>query len=160
MKISVLEPLGIPNQDLVDAIAGALEAAGIQDAEIFTHEDRAEDAESLIARSGDADAVVLSNIPYPAQVMEANPNLKYVCVAFTGFDHVDMEYCRNRGIQVSNCAGYSTSAPRLAWWALSWRERSSALSVLALLACGWPALPRLSVARCMPTAARPNRWRA
>ena len=110
MKISVLEPLGIPNQDLVDAIAGALEAAGIQDAEIVTHEDRAEDAESLIARSGDADAVVLSNIPYPAQVMEANPNLKYVCVAFTGFDHVDMEYCRNRGIQVSNCAGYSTSA--------------------------------------------------
>ena len=110
MKISVLEPLGIPNQDLVDAIAGALEAAGIQDAEIVTHEDRAEDAESLMARCGDADAVVLSNIPYPAQVMEANPNLKYVCVAFTGFDHVDMEYCRSRGIQVSNCAGYSTSA--------------------------------------------------
>ena len=67
MKISVLEPLGIPNQDLVDAIAGALEAAGIQDVEIITHADRAEDAESLIARSGDADAVVLSNIPYPAQ---------------------------------------------------------------------------------------------
>jgi D-3-phosphoglycerate dehydrogenase len=42
--------------------------------------------------------------------MEQCPKLKYICVAFTGYDHVDMAYCRERGILVSNCAGYSTSA--------------------------------------------------
>lgn len=33
-----------------------------------------------------------------------------ICVAFTGVDHVDIEYCKERGIRVCNCAGYSTSA--------------------------------------------------
>ena len=42
--------------------------------------------------------------------MEKCPSLKYICVAFTGYDHVDMEYCREKGITVSNCAGYSTAA--------------------------------------------------
>ena len=42
--------------------------------------------------------------------MEHCPELKMVCVAFTGVDHVDIEYCRERGITVCNCAGYSTVA--------------------------------------------------
>ena len=33
-----------------------------------------------------------------------------VCVAFTGTDHVDLEYCRRHNITVSNCAGYATDA--------------------------------------------------
>ena len=42
--------------------------------------------------------------------MERCPNLKMISVAFTGVDHVDMDYCRERGILVSNCAGYSNTA--------------------------------------------------
>ena len=42
--------------------------------------------------------------------MESCPSLKMVCVAFTGVDHVDIDYCREKGITVCNCAGYSTSA--------------------------------------------------
>lgn len=107
MKLAVLEPLGIPDADLRALLEKATAAA---DVEIVTYPDRREDEASLIERSADADIVVVSNIAYPASVMERNPNLKYVCVAFTGFDHVDMAYCRERGIQVSNCAGYSTVA--------------------------------------------------
>ena len=33
-----------------------------------------------------------------------------ICVAFTGVDLVDIEYCREKGIRVCNCAGYSTVA--------------------------------------------------
>ncbi len=107
MKIAVLEPLGIPEADLRSLI---LNAAGDADVELITYTDRKEDEATLTERSGDADVVVVSNIAYPASVMEKNPNLKYVCVAFTGYDHVDMAYCREHGIQVSNCAGYSTVA--------------------------------------------------
>lgn len=107
MKIAVLEPLGIPDADLRDLI---LKVVGTADVELITYPDRKVDEATLIERSGDADIVVLSNIAYPASVMQQNPNLKYVCVAFTGYDHVDMAYCREKGIQVSNCAGYSTVA--------------------------------------------------
>ncbi len=106
MKLVILEPLGIADETLVSM---AQEACG--DAmELVYYNTRREDAETLIERSKDADAVVLSNFQYRREVMEHCPNLKYICVAFTGYDHVDMEYCRERGIQVSNCAGYSTVA--------------------------------------------------
>ena len=107
MKIAVLEPLGISDESLRGLLAKATEG---HDAEVITYPDRKEDEAALIERSADADIVVVSNIKYPASVMEKNPNLKYVCVAFTGYDHVDMAYCREHGIQVSNCAGYSTVA--------------------------------------------------
>ncbi len=107
MKIAVLEPLGIPDEALRALLEKAVEGQG---AEIVTYPDRKVDEATLAERSADADIVVLSNIKYPGSVMQKNPNLKYVCDAFTGFDHIDMAYCREHGIQVSNCAGYSTVA--------------------------------------------------
>ena len=105
MKIVLLEPLGIPDEVLVEKVG---EAAG--DNEVIYYNTRREDTETLIERSRDADAVVLSNFKFSREVMEKCPHLKYICVAFTGYDHVDMDYARERGIAVSNCAGYSTSA--------------------------------------------------
>ncbi|MGE4548749.1 MAG: NAD(P)-dependent oxidoreductase [Intestinibacillus sp.] len=106
MKVVFLEPLGIPQQTLRE---GAEKAIGGR-MEVVCHDTRAEDVPTLIERSKDADAVVLSNFAYRREVMEHCPNLKLVCVAFTGVDHVDVAYCRERGITVCNCAGYSTAA--------------------------------------------------
>lgn len=106
MKIVFLEPLGIPTEELKEKVEKKIGNA----AEVIFHESRKEDTKTLIERSKDADIVVLSNFKYPKEVMEHCPNLKYICVAFTGYDHVDMDYCRKNGIKVSNCAGYSTSA--------------------------------------------------
>lgn len=106
MKLAVLEPLGIPDDILFEKISAVVGDR----MEIICYENRKEDIDTLIERSRDADAVVLSNFKYPKEVMEQCPNLKYICVAFTGYDHVDMDYCRKRGILVSNCAGYSTTA--------------------------------------------------
>lgn len=106
MKINFLEPLGIAHQLLEDTIGKYVG----EEHQITYFSDRKEDEESLIERSGDADIVVLSNIKYSRKVMENNPNLKMICVAFTGVDHIDLEYCKEKGIDVCNCSGYSTSA--------------------------------------------------
>lgn len=106
MKLVLLEPLGIPQNTLVtmarEAVAGQMD--------VVAYDTRTEDIPTLIERSRDADAVVLSNFPYRRDVLAHCPNLKYIDVAFTGVDHVDIDYCRERGIHVSNCAGYSTVA--------------------------------------------------
>ncbi len=106
MKLVFLEPLGIPQQKLE---AMAREKLGDR-AELVFYDTRAEDAPTLIARSQDADIVVLSNFKYREEVLSQCPKLKMICVAFTGVDHVDMAYCRAYGITVCNCAGYSTVA--------------------------------------------------
>lgn len=106
MKVTFLEPLGISGEKLQ---AMAEEALGGR-AEVTYYDTRIEDAEGLIQRSQGADCVVLSNFKYGREVISRCPDLKMICVAFTGVDHVDVEYCRGRGIAVCNCAGYSTVA--------------------------------------------------
>lgn len=106
MKIVVLEPLGIAQTQLAEILE---EKVGGR-AQITYFPDRQEDVETLVERSMDADIVVLSNLPYPKEVLEQCPNLKAIVVAFTGVDHVAMDYCRNHQITVCNCAGYSTAA--------------------------------------------------
>lgn len=106
MKVVFLEPLGIARELLEKKVNAVL----ADNHEIIYYDNRVEDANTLIERSKDADIVVLSNFQYRKEVMEHCDNLKMVCVAFTGVDHVDVEYCKERGITVCNCAGYSTVA--------------------------------------------------
>lgn len=72
--------------------------------------DRREDEASLVERMADADIAVISNIKLPASVLGACRKLKYLSVAFTGLDHIDLQYCDEHGIKVQNAAGYSTTA--------------------------------------------------
>ena len=106
MKIAFLEPLGIPQSELEETVRAAVGAGP----ELVFYPDRKTDADTLIARCAGADAVVLSNFPLRREVLEKCPQLKMICVAFTGVDHVDLEYCREKGVTVCNCAGYSTVA--------------------------------------------------
>lgn len=104
MKITLLEPLGIPAEVLKD-YAARLEAMGHS----FTaYDTRETDPAILLERTGDADIAILANTPYPASVVEAAPKLKLLNVAFTGVDHVALDACRKKGVQVCNAAGYST----------------------------------------------------
>ena len=84
MKITLLEPLGIPAQ-VLEQYKARLEAKGHS----FTaYGDKTTDPAELILRTGDSDIAIIANNPYPAQVVEAAPNLKMLDVAFTGIDHV------------------------------------------------------------------------
>ena len=42
------------------------------------------------------------------EVMDKMPNLKYIATRSTGYDHIDLEYARSKGIQVSNVPGYGS----------------------------------------------------
>ena len=72
--------------------------------------DRREDEDTLVKRMHEADAAVISNIKLPAAVLSQCPKLRYLSVAFTGLDHIDLAYCKEHGITVQNAAGYSTTA--------------------------------------------------
>ena len=111
MKVVFLEPLGISRESLEAQMQESLKhLKGSEKPEIVYYDDRKTDTETLIKRSQGADCVVLSNFKYGRDVMEACPDLKMICVAFTGVDHVDIAYCKEKGIRVCNCAGYSTVA--------------------------------------------------
>lgn len=106
MNIACIEPLGI-NKDHFECLKEEFAAAGHS----FTYYmDRREDAATLTERMRDADVVVVSNIKLPAEVLTECPRLKYLSVAFTGLDHIDLNYCNGHGIKVQNAAGYSTTA--------------------------------------------------
>ena len=106
MKIVVLEPLGVSGA-YVDKLAEGLRAAGH---ELIYWDTKVTDTPSLIERGKDADILVVANMPLKGEVIEGCPRVKYIAVAFTGVDHVDLAACRKRGIAVSNAAGYSTNA--------------------------------------------------
>ena len=106
MNITFLEPLGIPQEKLAQLV----ETAVGTEPKITYYNDRIEDPEVLMERSQGADCVVLSNMKYGRDIISRCPDLKMICVAFTGVDLVDVDYCQEKGITVCNCAGYSTVA--------------------------------------------------
>lgn len=106
MKIVCVESLGI-SRERFESLREHYAAMGHE----FTYYmDRQEDEETLAQRMKDADVAVISNIKLTENVLKQCSNIKYLSVAFTGLDHIDLKYCSNHGIKVQNAAGYSTTA--------------------------------------------------
>ena len=57
-----------------------------------------------------ADVVVINKLKLNAGNLPKAPNLKLICLAATGFDNVDLDFCRKAGIGVCNVVGYSTQS--------------------------------------------------
>lgn len=106
MKIVVIEPLEVAQEKLQNT---AKEIIGDR-ADIIYYQTKTTDIAELSDRAKDADIIVVSNLPLKREVLENCPKLKMISVAFTGVDHIAMDYCREKGITVSNCAGYSTKS--------------------------------------------------
>jgi D-3-phosphoglycerate dehydrogenase len=81
-------------------------------ADVGYHDTLPPTPEVLIERIGDAEHVVSirSSVPYPAEVLEALPNLKLLSIWGTGTDHVDLEAAKRLGITVVNTPGVSAIA--------------------------------------------------
>ena len=105
MKVVIMESLGITAQELT-ARKAPFVAQGVE----FSEYPRTSDPAKLIAQAQDADAMILANMPMPAEVIRSCPKLRFIDVAFTGVDHVGLEAARERGIAVSNASGYSNEA--------------------------------------------------
>ena len=66
--------------------------------------------EQTIARIGDADIILLNKTPITKEVLEACPSVKLICVLATGYNVVDCDAARARGIPVCNVPDYGTAA--------------------------------------------------
>lgn len=106
MKLVIAEPLAVSDA-LIETLSKDMKEKGWT---IETYPDRPKDQEDLGQRLHDADAAVIANYPLRRDALEHAEKLQYLCVAFTGTDHVDIGFCREKKIAVSNCAGYSTEA--------------------------------------------------
>lgn len=106
MRIVMLEPLGV-SEEVIRKLAAGFEKQGH---EFVIHKDRTTEKDELAARSEKANILVLSNLPFPDEVVKRCDSLKMISVAFTGTDHIGLQACREKGIRVCNAAGYSTSS--------------------------------------------------
>lgn len=66
-------------------------------------------AEEAAERVKDADIVVSNKAPMRKEALKDAKNVKLICEFATGYDNVDIEYCKNRGILVCNVRNYSTA---------------------------------------------------
>lgn len=66
-------------------------------------------AEEVAGRVKDADIAISNKAPMGEESLKDAKNLKLICEFATGYDNVDIEYCKNRGILVSNVRNYSTA---------------------------------------------------
>lgn len=67
-------------------------------------------AESVAQRIRDADIVISNKAPLNAHTLADAQQLKLICLLSTGYDCVDTEYCKKRGIKVTNVVNYCTPA--------------------------------------------------
>ena len=106
MIIVAVEPIGI-SAERAQEIKQDLANKGH---EFVWYADRKEDAATLVERMKDAEVVIISNIPLREEVLVQCPKLQFLNVAFTGLDHIDLEYCQAHNILVKNASGYATEA--------------------------------------------------
>ncbi|WP_432646298.1 NAD(P)-dependent oxidoreductase [Mitsuokella sp.] len=105
-KLVIIEPIGISADE-----AQALKEKYLpDDVEMVYYETKAKDAEEQAARLKDASLVMLANSPLREDALSKGQDVKFLSVAFTGVDHVAMDYCREQNIVVSNCSGYANEA--------------------------------------------------
>lgn len=55
-----------------------------------------------------AEVLVLNKVRINESTLGENTTLRLICITATGFDNVDLDFCRGRGIAVCNVVGYST----------------------------------------------------
>ncbi len=66
--------------------------------------------EETLERIQTADIVITNKVVITANMMEAAPRLKLICIAATGMNNVDLDAAKSKGIEVKNVAGYSTKS--------------------------------------------------
>ena len=69
-----------------------------------------DDAAEIIRRIGGAEIAVTNKTPVTRQIMESCPNLRCVCLLATGYNVVDCDAAKERGIPVCNVPAYGTAA--------------------------------------------------
>ncbi len=64
----------------------------------------------LFERIQYADIIITNKVVIDKEAINSARNLKLICVAATGYNNVDVYYAKEKGIAVTNVAGYSTES--------------------------------------------------
>jgi glycerate dehydrogenase len=64
-------------------------------------------AEEIESRLAGAEVAIVNKVPMRSQTLERLPQLKMIAVAATGYDVIDVAYCKAHGIAVSNIRNYA-----------------------------------------------------
>lgn len=66
--------------------------------------------EDILKRTKNADAILTNKVVISSEIINKLPNLKYIGVLATGYNVVDIEAAKKRGITVTNVPAYSTNS--------------------------------------------------
>ncbi len=66
--------------------------------------------ENTAERIADADIVVTNKVVIGEKELQANPKLKLICVAATGYNNIDIQAAKNHKVTVANVKNYSTES--------------------------------------------------
>lgn len=66
--------------------------------------------EEIVSRIGDAEIVILNKVPITEETLNKCGHIRYIGVLATGYNVVDVDACRKRGIPVCNIPTYGTAA--------------------------------------------------
>ena len=66
--------------------------------------------DDVAATVGDAPIVLCNKARFTREVIEKCPSLRYIGLMATGYNVIDVDACRERGIVVANVPGYSTES--------------------------------------------------
>lgn len=78
--------------------------------EHWQHFDATKSEAQTLLHLQDAELVVTNKVPLTRYLLTQNPQLKCICIAATGTDHVDLKAAHELGIFVCNVVNYSTPA--------------------------------------------------
>ncbi len=67
-------------------------------------------AAQRLAHIADNEVIITNKVVIDRAVIEANPQLKMICIAATGMNNVDLSAAEEAGIVVKNVSGYSTES--------------------------------------------------
>ncbi|MCG9598467.1 D-2-hydroxyacid dehydrogenase [Vibrio sp. Isolate25] len=67
-------------------------------------------SELVVERLQDAQIVITNKVVLDQQVLSQLPELQLIAISATGFNNVDIDYCRAQGIAVTNVQGYATQS--------------------------------------------------
>jgi len=77
------------------------------DAEVSFFEEKLDENSVVLAKDADVVSVFIDST-VDKNIIDALPNLKFITTRSTGFDHIDYEYAKSKGIQVSNVPVYGS----------------------------------------------------
>ena len=100
MKIVILERNSVGLDTSVDEISAFGDVISYPNTTAVDAKEKIKDAEIIIANKA----------PLNEETLENAPDVRLICEFATGYDNVDLAYCKSRGIKVANVVNYSTDA--------------------------------------------------